>query len=99
MTTSSISFLRQVEAVIVSALQDPGPVGSDVDHDIAGPGIGFSPVVDGGYVPDLPGILFSQGRYHKEVKDLIVGTMENEVRAQGRASYITEYALGSYNLI
>jgi hypothetical protein len=45
-----------------------------------GPGIGFGPVTDGDYVPDVPAILFDQGRYHKSVRSLIVGTMAEEVR-------------------
>lgn len=45
-----------------------------------GPGIGFGPVTDGDYVPDIPSILFEQGRYHKSVKSLIVGMMAEEVR-------------------
>lgn len=44
-----------------------------------GPVIGFSPVVDGDYVPDLPGILLRQGRFHKSVQSLIIGNMKEEV--------------------
>lgn len=44
-----------------------------------GPGIGFSPVVDGDYIPDLPSILLQQGRFHKSVESLIVGNMKEEV--------------------
>jgi hypothetical protein len=44
-----------------------------------GPGIGFGPVVDNGYIPDLPGILLKQGRYHKSIKSLIIGNMAEEV--------------------
>jgi hypothetical protein len=43
-----------------------------------GPGIGFAPVVDGDYVPDLPSVLLQAGRYHKSVKSLIIGTMGEE---------------------
>ncbi|KFY03325.1 hypothetical protein O988_01556 [Pseudogymnoascus sp. VKM F-3808] len=43
-----------------------------------GPGIGFGPVTDGDYVPDVPAILFDQGRYHKSMRSLIVGTMAEE---------------------
>ena len=46
-----------------------------------GPGIGFGPVTDGDYVPDVPAILFDQGRYHKSVRSLIVGTMAEEVES------------------
>lgn len=44
-----------------------------------GPSIGFGPVVDGDYIPDLPGILLEEGRYHKSIKSLIVGNMLEEV--------------------
>lgn len=44
-----------------------------------GPGIGFGPVVDGDYIPDIPGILLEQGQYHKSIKSLIVGNMAEEV--------------------
>lgn len=44
-----------------------------------GPGIGFGPVADGDYIPDVPVILFDQGRYHKSVKSLIVEIMAEEV--------------------
>ncbi|KAK2785070.1 hypothetical protein FQN53_007963 [Emmonsiellopsis sp. PD_33] len=43
-----------------------------------GPGIGFGPVADGDYVLDIPAVLFDEGRYHKSVKSLIVGTMAEE---------------------
>ncbi|KAA8647978.1 hypothetical protein EYZ11_005668 [Aspergillus tanneri] len=43
-----------------------------------GPGIGLSPVVDGAYIPDTATILFSQGRFHKSVRGVMVANMENE---------------------
>ncbi|KAF3899079.1 putative Carboxylesterase [Trichophyton interdigitale] len=36
-----------------------------------GPGVGFSPLVDGDIIPDEPMVLLEQGRYHKEVKRVI----------------------------
>ncbi|KAK2759967.1 hypothetical protein FQN54_002703 [Arachnomyces sp. PD_36] len=43
-----------------------------------GPGIGFSPVVDGTTVPDEPMVLLSQGNYHKEIKQVLTSNMEYE---------------------
>lgn len=37
----------------------------------------FGPVVDGSYVPDLPGRLFLEGRYHKNIQ-LMLGHNQNE---------------------
>ncbi|KAF3481766.1 uncharacterized protein GIQ15_04525 [Arthroderma uncinatum] len=36
-----------------------------------GPGIGFSPAVDGNIVPEEPMILLEQGRFHKEVQRVL----------------------------
>lgn len=44
-----------------------------------GPAVGFGPIPDGHDIPDMPLVSFQQGRYHKELKSLIVGTMANEV--------------------
>jgi carboxylesterase type B len=43
-----------------------------------GPGVGFTPVVDGEYIQDLPYVLYKQGRLHKEVKQVISGNLINE---------------------
>lgn len=43
-----------------------------------GPGIGFSPVVDGVTVPDEPMVLFEQGNFHREVKQVMTSNMEHE---------------------
>lgn len=43
-------------------------------------GLGFNPVVDGDYVPDLPGKLFSEGRYHKTLSSVISANNAHEVR-------------------
>lgn len=43
-------------------------------------GVGFSPVVDGDYVPDLPSKLLSDGRYHKTLASVITANTEYEVR-------------------
>ena len=44
-----------------------------------GPVIGFSPIPDSEYFPDLHWRLLKTGRYHNDLKSLVVGTMENEV--------------------
>jgi hypothetical protein len=43
-----------------------------------GPGIGFSPVVDGDLVPDEPMVLFEEGSYHTEVTQVLTSNMEYE---------------------
>lgn len=42
-------------------------------------GIAFSVVVDGDFVPDLPGRLFLEGKYHKTLTSVIVANTEYEV--------------------
>lgn len=49
--------------------------------DIMDPGVGFSPVVDGEYIQDLPYVLYKQGRFHKEVEQVISGNLINETAA------------------
>lgn len=43
-----------------------------------GPGIGFTPVVDGDLVPDLVNVLFASGRYHTEINQVVTGNMVDE---------------------
>jgi carboxylesterase type B len=43
-----------------------------------GPVIGFGPSPDGTDIPDLPLALLREGRYHKELKGMILGSMSNE---------------------
>lgn len=43
-----------------------------------GPGIGFGPVVDGKYIPDLSQALFRAGQFHR-IEGVIVANMGNEV--------------------
>ncbi|EFR01822.1 cholinesterase [Nannizzia gypsea CBS 118893] len=43
-----------------------------------GPGVGFSPLVDGDIVPDEPMILLEQGRFHREVKRVIASNTAYE---------------------
>lgn len=70
----SESDLLAVNNYLVSVVPSTGGGGN------FGPGIGFGPVVDGDYIPDLPGILLEEGRYHKSIKSLIVGNMAEEVQ-------------------
>ncbi|KAH8898893.1 putative lipase 2 [Thozetella sp. PMI_491] len=45
---------------------------------VLGPSLGFGPEPDGELIPDMPEISFEKGRYHKDIKSLIVGNMGNE---------------------
>lgn len=40
----------------------------------------FGPVVDGSFVPDLPFVLLREGKFHKEIKEVMAGHVSNEVR-------------------
>lgn len=53
---------------------------SDAGGGVFGPAPGFGPVPDGTFIPDIPVKLFQQGRYHKELRSLVVGNAANEVR-------------------
>lgn len=55
-------------------------VKSDAGGGLFGPSPGFGPTVDFEYIPDMPQILFEQGKYHKTFTSLIVGNTANEVR-------------------
>jgi carboxylesterase type B len=43
-------------------------------------GVGFTLVVDGDFVPDLPSKLLLEGRYHKTLTSVIAANNEHEVR-------------------
>lgn len=43
-----------------------------------GPGIGLGPFPDGGYLPDAMTVLFSEGRFNKQVRSVISGNMAAE---------------------
>lgn len=51
---------------------------SGLGSDTTGPGVGFMPVVDGEYVQDISNVLYKQGRFHKEVEQVISGNLINE---------------------
>jgi carboxylesterase type B len=40
----------------------------------------FWPVVDHSFVPDVPGILLREGKFHKKIKKVMVGHNADEVR-------------------
>jgi len=54
---------------------------SNAGGGVLGPTPGFGPTVDGpgGYITDMPNVLFKKGRYHKELKGVIAGSTANEV--------------------
>ena len=54
---------------------------SDSGGGVFGPAPGFGPVPDGTFIPDAPLALFQQGKFHKELKALVLGNAANEVRA------------------
>lgn len=47
---------------------------------VYGPSLGFGPVPDGTRLPGMPEALFREGRYHKDLRGLVIGNMANEVR-------------------
>ena len=65
--------LFEVNKHMIISLTPPGVGGEAV-----GPGLGFTPVVDGEYIQDLPYVLYKEGRYHKEVEQVISGNLINE---------------------
>lgn len=48
-------------------------------NSISSGSVGFVVVVDGEYVPDLPGKLFLEGRYHKNLTSVITANNQYEV--------------------
>ncbi|KAK0625939.1 carboxyl ester lipase [Immersiella caudata] len=53
-------------------------VPSDAGGGVFGPTPGFGPVPDGSFIPDTPFALFQQGKFHKELRSLVVGNVANE---------------------
>lgn len=60
-------------------------------------GIGFQPVVDGDYVPDLPSKLFLDGRYHKTLSSVITANNEHEVSFPFERVFINFVVADHYN--
>jgi len=46
---------------------------------VYGPALGFVPVPGDESLPDIPEALFRTGRYHQELRGLLIGTMAEEV--------------------
>ncbi|KAH8799813.1 putative lipase 2 [Xylogone sp. PMI_703] len=51
---------------------------SDAGGGVFGPAPGFGPVLDGGFIPDMLQAFFQQGKYHKELRSLIIGNTAYE---------------------
>jgi carboxylesterase type B len=54
--------------------QSPGPGGGSL-----GPGVGFTPTVDGELLTDLPATLFKEGKFNKKIKQLVVSNTAGDV--------------------
>lgn len=52
-----------------------------------GPGVGFTPTVDGQLLSDLPANLFSAGKFNKGIKNLVVGNTALEVCSRKTNGY------------
>jgi len=74
-TKANCSDLDCLRRAPTQALMEANSV---LNQDIFAPG--FSVVVDGDFVPDLPSKLFLQGRYHKTLTAVIAANNEHEVR-------------------
>ncbi|CAM1506186.1 Fc.00g058270.m01.CDS01 [Cosmosporella sp. VM-42] len=77
--------MRKVNDIMIN--QTP----SDAGGGVFGPAPGFGPVPDGKYIPDIPETLFRDGRYHKELKGLIVGNMALEGKGTSHDTGLPEY--------
>ncbi|KAK4442551.1 lipase 1 [Podospora aff. communis PSN243] len=64
---------------------------SDAGGGVFGPAPGFGPVPDGSFVPDTPVALFQQGKFHKELRSLVVGNVANEGLGLTRDEGFPEY--------
>jgi carboxylesterase type B len=54
---------------------------SDAGGGVLGPAPGFGPAPDGRWFPDTIETLYREGRYHRELRRLVVGSMAYEVRS------------------
>jgi carboxylesterase type B len=77
------AFMAQVNCIDIACLrlrptQTLMLANGDITQHVPAGGIGFSVVVDGDFVPDLPGRLFLQGKYHKTLTSVIVANTECE---------------------
>lgn len=61
-----------------------------------GPGVGFTPTVDGELVSELPVNAFASGKFNKKIKEVVVGHTAQEVRTLGDISMAhTDRVLGT----
>ena len=63
---------------------------------VFGPSLGFGPVPGDEATPDMPEAMYRQGKYHKELKRLLIGTMANEV-SESRQPPASTNSLGHGN--
>jgi carboxylesterase type B len=78
LSKANCSSLQCLRAAPSSALIDANEY---IASNGGGPtAVGFGPVVDGDYVPDLPIRLLCQGRFHKNLKGIISANNAHEVR-------------------
>jgi carboxylesterase type B len=87
---SDVDCMRQLPESAIKAANTymfvdlvPGSGGGSL-----GPGVGFSPTVDGDLLTDLPASAFSNGKFNKNLKQLVVGNTANEVNCN---HYYTRY--------
>jgi len=81
---TSVKCLRDVPEKAILHVNEKliNDVPSDAGGGVFGPAPGFGPVPDGSFIPDIPLVLFQQGRFHKELRSLVIGNVANEVRYQ-----------------
>lgn len=53
--------------------------------------VGFGPAPDGKALPDMPLALYKEGRFHKNFKGLIIGTMANEGKTTSHDTGMPDY--------
>ncbi|GAB1316947.1 Carboxylic ester hydrolase [Madurella fahalii] len=77
---TSLECLRRAPESTMLYLNDRliNGASSDAGGGVFGPAPGFGPVVDGRFIPDIPVALFRQGKYHKELRSLVIGNTANE---------------------
>ncbi|KAH7126421.1 putative lipase 2 [Dactylonectria estremocensis] len=77
---TTLACLRSAPESTIRRLNDDliNQMASDAGGGVFGPTPGFGPVPDGRAIPDMPAVLFRQGRYHRGLKGLIIGSMADE---------------------
>lgn len=77
MTLANCSDLACLQSAPTQVLMNANDV---INQNGSASGLGFGPVVDGNYVPDLSSKLFLEGRYHKTLSSVISANNAHEVR-------------------